>query len=141
MDNKFRRLIIIVLFFYFNSCGWVEGEDPHELRLKYEYSVSYDTKNIAFNYFSIGYGGGTPILDNCIEFYLDNNYLYLKQLIGFNEEQESRYFKINNRTRNITKIDKTQYDKNAKNCTLINFQSISEKGDFEIPSEYMNKEK
>lgn len=122
MDSKFR--IIVILFFILNSCGWLEKEEIKEVNVKYGYRVLYDTNNLAFNFFSISFGNGSPLLDDCIEFYFDSKYLYVKQSI-YNSE-EFKYYMINNISKEIIEIEKKQYVISCKNCKQTNFHNIIE---------------
>jgi hypothetical protein len=125
MDNKYRKVVVLFLLFTLNSCGWLEKEEIKEINIKYGYRVLYDTNNLAFNFFSISSDNGSPLLDDCIEFYFDSKYLYIKQSI--NNSEDFKYYIVNNSSKEIIEIEKNQYEINCKNCKPTNFHNIIEK--------------
>lgn len=105
-----------------NSCGSFEKEEIKEINIKYGYKILYDSNNIAFNFFSISCDSGTPIIDDCVEFFYDEKYLYVKQ--SPIKSKQFNYYKVNDETIEITKINIIQYKTTSKKRQLINFYTV-----------------
>ena len=123
MNTKMKRILFINIFLILYSCGWLEKEEIKEIKIQHGYRILYDTNNIAFHFFSISSSNGLPIIDDCIEFFYDEKYLYVKQ--SPIDSEAFNFYKVNNQTKKTTQIDQNEYKTASDKRQLIHFYSLA----------------